>query len=1036
MDEYTSVTQDEASCSTHTKNGINRITPEKYHLAHDYKMVYDAINILDEAINLHQSDCIVQARKRVQIFYGLIQKMDATKPMSPNKYGWLVINRAIDIFFDEGVSCSVKHGTIILDAANSGTQFYVTLLNILGAFALEICEFHVAKEAFSKLIEMHLKSEATSRLSDLAAAYNNKGCISLIMGDFSQAEDEFHNSQKHLNCKTRKQLHSPSVDALIIAVQNNINRLHLMSRNFAKGLEEQEKLVQICQSRSDELPLQTTFVVMYNQAVIHITLGNFSKAEKELRWMISYCKAMRRDECDFLLNFISLQLCEVLLHQGKSREADRVFPFEALTESSACELMPNFGEIHFNVKLEAFEKTVDVFIKSGKIKFACELLNKGIKNVNDAFGPDHFNVASLLYKQGSVLKLKGDAFDSVKKFQCSAEILRGIFGEKHPLLIKCYMSLGDVAFQLKRTDESYLYFQRAMENVEIIYNVSLLDQLFVKYTEITRNGSNSNRAKEHRIEGLVAEYGQALAVLSTQVKLNDALRRTRTKKTKGKHPVHGNSEILSCSESLLISQKCARDLLHSGQALLRQGMTKEATCFFQLASKYYQEHHAAQDIHGASAVLKLYTVFSRINLKDKNKGKIDRVFKRCLEEVVMVSGIHSGKERSSEVGKVLTSDCILNLKLMLILLILLSMQLKLHDTTFAAYDLYAFLSANEDTILLFLFDGLQIFASRTSITCNGTTAVQDVLVSSATGLLEGDLKFHHLGKPLFKSLAFKKNVPRNSLLATYSASAFLDIEELKQLERKILLSYEEYLGINSLYNESNATQIAVDLTPTSSLENKVLLCRSRIELMPLCLTEEGITEQICDDRKKIFEVSPGMCEKITRITFSDEPASCFMFSRIGLWLLQQCNSGRISTLRAQDNCLVLTVTDPVKVRISLWREDKSIEQKVQVISAAADNHASDEIGLQHSSTKYVEDLSFCLKAFDKFTAAVVLHRAKTRGIAFETAVDMPLCSHSIESQIVSREPSESNGTLLDGLEIEQQSCPISTTEPVNIYISS
>ena len=81
--KYASVTQDEASGSTHTKNGINRITPEKCHLTHNYKMVYDAIKILDEAINLHQSDFIVKARKRVQIFYGLIQKMDATKPMSP-----------------------------------------------------------------------------------------------------------------------------------------------------------------------------------------------------------------------------------------------------------------------------------------------------------------------------------------------------------------------------------------------------------------------------------------------------------------------------------------------------------------------------------------------------------------------------------------------------------------------------------------------------------------------------------------------------------------------------------------------------------------------------------------------------------------------------------------------------------------------------------------------------------------------------------------------------------------------------------------
>ena len=333
--------------------------------------------LLNNAINYHQSDHIDKSRNELRGVFELIQKVDATNFRIPTKFGWHVVNRGKEIFFDGNVSCSLKHGTIVLDSSNGGAQFFPSLLTVVGSFALETSEFHMAKELFTVLINFHGISTATSRLRDLASAFNNRGCLSLIVGDFDQADSDFKNSLRHFKWERGKQLPGSSADAMILVVESNIARLDLMSRNFAHCLEQQAKLVEICKSKMHDLPLQTILMVMHNQILLHTTLQNFAKAEKELKWLISYCKKKRREECDLLLNFVSLQLCEVLLLQGRPKEAEMIFAFEALTSASVYELMPTFGGLHFNVKIEAFEKMVDVFVQCGKMKFACELLKKG-----------------------------------------------------------------------------------------------------------------------------------------------------------------------------------------------------------------------------------------------------------------------------------------------------------------------------------------------------------------------------------------------------------------------------------------------------------------------------------------------------------------------------------------------------------------------------------------------------------------------------------------------------------------------------------
>ena len=1026
--EITSAPQQEALHLIQRKAEGNRIPTEINDVTVNHIIADKAVRVLDGAMNFHQSDCIAEARNQLRDLSRLMANVNAKNLSVPTKYFWQVVSRGKDLLFEGSVSCSVQHGTIILDSSNGGAQFYVNLLNIVGALALETSEFQIAKETFAVLIGFHEISEATSRLRDLGAAYNNRGCVSLIIGDFKQAESDFKNSLRHFNCEKRKQPHDSAVDATIIAVKSNFSRLDVMSRNFARAFDEQEKLVNVCKSEMHGLPLQTVFMVIHNQAVLHTTLGNLPKAEDELRWMVRYCSTMRREECDLLLNFVALQLCEVLLLRGKPEEANKVSPFEVLTTVSVHEPMPAFGGLHFNVRIEAFQKTVDVFVKSGRIRFACELLDKGLKIVSDAFGSDHFNVASLHSKKGSILKLIGDFSGSLKNLKCSEKILGAIFGSEHPLLMECYMSLGDVALQLGRTDESHLYFQRAMENAEVNYQVSFRDQLSMTYIKITRNSNDipfgvfeEGKMREQMVEGLVAEYGQAIAVLLSRIHVKDR-RASRGTRTKGKQPLQEKKGKLQCPQSvLIISQKCIRDLLQSGQAMLHRGMTKEAAAFFQRASRYCQAYHVAQGQCNVSLV-RLYTVFSQTSLMNRSKGEKNQVLNTYLEELTDLATnnrIEDRLEGSSKDKETLTFDSQLNLKLVLILLILISTQLKMHETTFAAHDLYASLSPDNKKGILFLNDRLQIYASRTTITSNGKTAVQDFLFTSAIGLTKNDSEGQLAGKPLFRSLALKNNVPTNSVLATYSASAFLDIGGVKRLEQKMLSSLQEYFEINYLDSERKTTQVVVDVTPSSCFEQNNLVTGSRIELLPLCFSGKDDTGEIHSEGSNICFIFPFLCEKTTCMTFADEPTCCFMFSRIGIWLLQQGNSGKISVLRVQNQCLVLTVTDPLKAKITLWYEGRSIKQKVQLIDTAVENHP-------HS-----ENPSYCCRAFDKFSPSAILQWAKTREMACEATEVEHQCSQSVEIPIVSDVSSELNGIPLDDRQTEKPSTSIFSEETVS-----
>ena len=972
------------------EKGTNRIQLEMLSIETVSEVAEIVVRLLDKTINYHQSDYIAEARKTLQTVFQLLSKFDGRCFEFPTGYGRRVLERGRELFLKGRVSCSVKHGTLLLDSSNGGADFYVGLLNVVGAFAVTISEYQLSKETYSMLISLHRKINITSHLRDLGAAFNNAGCISLIEGDLNQAEIHFKNSLKNLKSAEKiQQSHNSSLEVMLIAIQSNYSRLFLISRNFGEALEKQEQVVKSCKTTKTKLPLEVVFTVLNNQAVMHTTLANFGKAEEALKCLISYCTEMKREDCDFLMNFVSLHHCEVLLRSGKSKQAEKAFSSEMLKRARGTELSLMFGGLHINVRTEAYEKVIDVLVRRGYVKLACGLLEKAVNKLKKSFGPDHFNFASLLYKQGTILSLIGDFSSSIEKFKSSIAILEKMFGVTHPLLLNCYMSLGDVALSLKREDESYYYFQRAMENIEVIYQVSFVSQLSRKYVEITKNAKTAQQKRvrvdrtEGLIEDLVAEHGLAFAVLLSRLVVQSNNRPFGRWKTKGKQPLNTKSWSVQCSDTMkIISLKSTRDFLQSGQTFLRQGMTKEAAAFFQQAGKYCGTHQVLQSSPNPS-LAHLYSVLTknRLGTQDVDRDLID-----CLEElseVPTMSSTESNSERTIEDTATVTSDCQLNLKLVLIFLILLSIQLKMFDTTFAAYDLYSKLSQNDEGSLLFLNDGVQVYTSRTSITCNGNTAVQDVLVSS-TPSLDDDSKNPSPENELFRSLACKKNVATDNVLVSVRTSILLDIDDLQVLERRISLSIQEHFQRKCFETgiEGNETQVVVDLTSKSTFDFHDILSSGRqIELLSLCLSEEASVE--VSHGGNIFEISTAICQKITRLTFEDEQTSSFMFSKNALFLLQQYNSGKISKLSVERQCLSMTVFHPIKARVTLWRMEKCIEQRIQFVQAAARCGQTRWTVPQQKTCK--EPVGNC-RAADKLFWPAIEHLAKTYPVKFQTDV--------------------------------------------------
>ena len=971
---------------------------------------------LDKAINLQQSDHIADARKKLQGIFETVRNLRPRFFGNPTKDVWRVLRRGKKLFLEDGVCCSLKHGTLLLDSSDSGTQFYSSLLNVIGTFAEVISEFKLAKETFSLLIDFHQHSDFTSRKRDLGAAHNNTGCIFLMLGDLEQAEYNFRRSLNYLkSAEQPHQLHFLTLETMSIAVHSNIGRLHQLSRNYSKALEKQEQLVESCKTKEVKmLPLQVVFTLLNNLAVLYTTLGKFSKAEQELKWMVSYCYQMNREDCDFLLNFVALHLSEVFLTRGKPKEAEKTFRFD-----DDIDFAEMFGGLHINVRIETVEKLVDVMVLKGKIRHAREVLDRGVNSLKNIFGSDHLNVASLLYKQGKILTLAGEVSNAAEKFKCSIKILEEMFGIKHPLLLKCYVSVGELALRSKQEDESYVYFQRAMENIEAIYEVSFVSQLSRTYLEMT-SSNNFHQSKmledTWKIEGLVAEHGVVLAVLLSRSAVLENIPPFRRSKTKLKQPLSTNNRDVHCSKEI-VSFKYTRDFLQTAQTFLGQGMKKEAAAFFQQARKYSMALDATRG-PVYTCIARLYDVLTEKRLGNQetleNKHEVLNCLKELKEVCANISNESSSK-RSTEATATATFDDQLNLQLVLIFLILLSIEMKMIDTTFAAYDLYSRIShsQNEDGFLHVQNGEVQVYASKVSITCNGKTALQDVLVSSTVGLNKTDSQRPLPDDELYRSLAFKKNAQTDSFLVAYNSSVFLDIEVLRALDRKVSLSVQECFQQKCFETGvgDSGTQVVVDLTTTTSScdSHSVLLTGSRVELLSLCLLQGAISE--IPEGGNISEFSTAMCQKTVHLTFEDEQTSYFMFSKNALYLFQQCSSGKISTLSVQHQCLSLTITHPVKARITLWRKDRSISQKIQFVQTTTrKDMANWTVPRQGCSAELEGDFAVAERLF----LSPINHLANAYQVPCKTD------EYGDEPSGVSDVHCEQSGFLLDGLQPKER----------------
>ena len=136
-----------------------------------------------------------------------------------------------------------------------------------------------------------------------------------------------------------------------------------------------------------------------------------------------------------------------------------------------------------------------------------------------------------------------------------------------------------------------------------------------------------------------------------------------------------------------------------------------------------------------------------------------------------------------------------------------------------------------------------------------------------------------------------------------------------------------------------------------------------------------------------------------------------------------------------NRCLVLTVFGPVKARITLWYEGKSIKEKVQLIRIAEENHSSDETGTKHSFREgSTGNSSPCSTALDRFFAPAILNRTSTHEVRCEINVDGEQCSYYNELQVGSEDSYRPQGTLWSGVQPTKLFSQISSEENVSNWI--
>ena len=978
---------------------INLITPQTYHNLDSFDVTLPLLRRLEQAMDLYESDNVLQARKaQQQVFEGVLSLKHPDVHFKPTKLGWRVMKRGKESFLRNAISSCLLHGTILLDTSDSATQFYASFLNVLGAFAVHTSDFRIASETFKLSIDVFQKSGYTSRSRDLAVAYNNMGCTSTIMGKFKNAEKYLTQSVKHLEGarETSRVPESERIEEHVVAVQNNIARLCMLARDYVTAFRLLAHLVDLCKGAKKRiLPLATVLVVIQNQAMLHVTLRNFMLAESELEWLKSfYGESNERN--DLLVNYISLHLCDVTFLGGK--EAKDIFNLDTLNCAGVRQLLFLNGNMHDNLTLATLERLADVLVHKGKLTVACMVLEEGVQNCKDIFGPTHFHAASLLCKKASVLHLMGDISASIEIYKRALSIWLEIFDFNHPVIMKCHATIADLlAFQGIK-DESHLYCERTVEIIETIYQVSFSHQLSVKFSEMMTNQRRTpfltakrGSAEDIKIKGLVVEFGVQLALVisswhpSTKNRKQDWQspgRGSNGKRLKDPFPPLAISDYLcsqrsisSSNNCLLVIPKFVYDLSQNAQFLARCGMAKESAAFVQTANLFCEKYPGSI---GYTELLRTLLCCRSSQTSTKNalfpKGK-DFVYK-CLNEL---------KDRAKAACQedVEQSLCAiqLNLKTSITLLMRASIEMNILDATFAAYDLYSSVFPDNGDFIR-VCDGLQIYTSRTRIVCNGKNATHDLLIANSVGPTGQDNESCGSDPSLFKTLAYKTGAPTNGFLIIAGANSLMDVEHLEELRLRNLHSVEELFQRTCFENEIQDKSIRFLVELNVSAEGARSSTVSDMDLLALCFSKT-----FPEARETICEISTEKtCEKLTCMTFSDTQTSSFLFVKSLQYLLQRCPWTEIDTVSIRNEGVVLSFFKPAKARLTVWCEDKNIKQRTQALSTT---HRI--VGNSCNASTRTFGPCICNYVSGLFLQAVE-HCSSMYSVAYQTVVVKQMCT--------------------------------------------
>ena len=330
-----------------------------------------------------------------------------------------------------------------------------------------------------------------------------------------------------------------------------------------------------------------------------------------------------------------------------------------------------------------------------------------------------------------------------------------------------------------------------------------------------------------------------------------------------------------------------------------------------------------------------------------------------------------------------------NLQLFVIFLIMMSIELKEIDTTFAAYDLYTKLSPYENEFHFLLNDGIQVFASKTLITCNGKTAFQDILVSSAIGPEESIAECPTPEEQVFRSLSYKTNTSSNGFLATCSSPVILDIDELLVLKRSISLAVNECFQLKCFdgEHEDGGTRVIVDITLTAAYGHcSIMSYGSRIELLPLCLMEDfqvGISQE-----QSIFEIQTSTWQEVKCMIFADEQTSSYMFKTTVLNLLQECRSDKTLTLAVQSHSISVVIRQPVKARLTLSRDERSIKRRIKFVATTTMKKTAATLAMKGCNTQHYFEASCPKRVADVISWLGIDTLAKKYQVAYQSGTHL------------------------------------------------